>query len=188
MTRWIAALSFLSVLTGCKEIDIVDGKIPSDYLSQAQAYMGQFKGSFYVRTSGDGGSWPSGPMRAAKLSLRLDEDRVLLEITPDMAGVGCQSKIGMLKQIEVSDDQKSVNRATFVFDAGKCGHSFKGRYLHLFFSKDRSRIQSIIDKDSGYVMREGKYIWAVQEVRGKYSRLSEEGEISVEDTEDESLD
>ncbi|OQW49276.1 MAG: hypothetical protein A4S09_12230 [Proteobacteria bacterium SG_bin7] len=127
------AIAATLAVTGCKEIQIKDGRIPSEYLAVAAQYMGNYKGQF--------NGVPS------EISLWLEGDVVKAKYTDahgnDILDPQCESQIGNLKSITVSGEQKSpqLDVANFAFDPGKCSGSVLGRMLVLMFEKKASSLK-----------------------------------------------
>src|SRR5262245_17869826 len=87
----ILCLSALTAaLVGCNEVDIVDGRIPAEYLEQSRAVVGTYNGHM------DG--------RRVALSVALEGDRMVMTASPDMLGDNCQSQIGNLLKVRVDED------------------------------------------------------------------------------------
>lgn len=103
--------------TACQEVDIVDGRIPAEYLEQAQAIVGDYTGAM--------------EREAITLSVRLDGDKLIMTSDKDLIGEGCESTIGDLTKVRVDkdDDVVEVEGATFAFDPNLCGFNVEGETL-----------------------------------------------------------
>lgn len=107
------------VFTACEEVDIVDGRIPAEYLEQAEAIVGDYQGVM--------------ERSPATLSVRLDGDRLVMTSDRDLIGEGCESRIGDLTKVRVEkeDDVVEVDGATFAFDPNLCSFNIEGESLQL---------------------------------------------------------
>ncbi len=105
------------VFTACEEVDIVDGRIPAEYLEQARSIEGEYSGMM--------------ERQAVTLNLRLDGDRLVLNSDRDLIGEGCESVIGDLTKVRVDqeDGNTVVEGAKFDFDANMCAFNIEGRSL-----------------------------------------------------------
>ncbi len=114
-------------LAACDEVEFRNGRVPAEYVAQAQASAGTFKGKFLGQEG--------------ELTLSLQDDVALLTYNSDkgndLLGNECQSRIGHLKKARIKDN-KRITHLYFSFNAGKC--DIPGRELDLEFSKDYKRI------------------------------------------------
>lgn len=128
-----AAVGVALVLTGCKEIQIQEGRIPGEYLTTAARYMGSYSGQFNGTP--------------AEISLGLEGDVVKVQYVDargsDILAPQCESSIGHLKSITVSGDEKNpqLDVANFAFDPGKCPNMAMGRMLVIMFEKKSSSLR-----------------------------------------------
>src|SRR3989344_5796509 len=107
------SFSTLGILLGallfssCDEtVKTPDGRIPQEYFSVAQKYVGSYAGK--VENS------------AAELTVGLTNDgRLTLQSSVDLAGEGCQSSIGNLSEFSFDKDDEVINitGAKFHFNA-----------------------------------------------------------------------
>ncbi|MDR3606134.1 MAG: hypothetical protein P4M08_02005 [Oligoflexia bacterium] len=107
-----------------KEIQIIDGKIPAQYLPEAQAVMGSYSGIFDDNSN--------------VLTAQLSGNYVSLTAQQDLLDPRCQSHIGSLKTVGVTKDGQQnphITSAAFDFDPNDCV-SFSGRSLELFFQSN----------------------------------------------------
>lgn len=121
------------ILSGCKDIQIQDGRIPAEYLTTAAQYMGNYAGQF------NGTS--------AEISLWLEGNVVKVKYTDargsDILNPQCQSQIGHLRSITVSGEQKNpqLDVANFAFDPGNCSSTVLGRMLVVWFERKSSSVR-----------------------------------------------
>jgi hypothetical protein len=123
------------VLSGCNQpVKVVDGKVPAQYLPQAQAVMGNYVGSF-------GGV-------ATTLTATLKDDRVVLTSSVDLLGAYCGSSFGLLTSAWAtgsSDQDASLTEATFDFNAGKCSAYVLGQSVTLSFNSPTQFSMQLLD-------------------------------------------
>lgn len=120
----LALLSFAmgAALVGCKNVEITDGRVPSQYLAKAKAYEGVYSGSF------DG--------RSGQLILQFDGDRPVLSfengIDNDLLATKCESQIGQLSNVYLTGRRNTkVKSVSFNFNPNNCRFSVNGRALVL---------------------------------------------------------
>lgn len=130
-------------LVGCKEIQIKDGQIPTQYKAAAQKYMGSYSGKF----EGIPG----------KINLTLEGNIVHINYTSeggnnDILGAQCESNFGNLETIYISgtEEKPTLDQANFKFNPNRCGNEIKGRTLYLYF-KNKS---GVIYMDASIVKRQ----------------------------------
>ena len=123
----IGALSAL--LVGCNDVDVVDGRIPAEYLEQSRVLVGTYAGQM--------------EMRAVTLTLALDGDRMVMTSSPDFLGEGCQSAIGNLKKVKVdgNNNNYTVEGGSFAFDPNLCSMNVRGRQLDVRLRNRNGRIE-----------------------------------------------
>jgi hypothetical protein len=130
----VSALATLGLnLTGCKQVTIVNGEIPAEYLELAKNYMKTYHGSF-EGNSGD-------------LGLSLNGKKVVLSFAGkvnDITGDDrCQSQIGNLTSLQINNKGTQVESATFDFTPNHC-YYIEGRNLNLSFSRDGTQFTASI--------------------------------------------
>lgn len=128
----ILGLSF--VLSACKSVEIKDGKVPDEYMSQAKKFEGAYKGRFENR---EGELIVSFTGNIPRVSFRG------LNGSNDLLGDNCKSSIALLKSVDTSTDGKRVKRVYFGFNPGKCKAS--GRQLMLSFDGDTNQIKAEVE-------------------------------------------
>lgn len=118
-------------LAACKDVKTPDGKIPADYVDEAQAYMGTYDGKF------DG--------RRGTITLSLNGDRPVVQFNSDsgsndIAGNNCNSEVGQLESVDIDKkkDQYELDSATFSFHPGNC-FEIQGRELTLSFKHKKGQ-------------------------------------------------
>ncbi len=110
----ILALSLVS-LSGCKQVELKDGRVPQAFVARAKTAEGIYKGHVQISD----GSGISQKMRQLTLNLKIDEtNRVILTSSDDLIGEGCQSKIGPLLNVQLI--QTKLHRVAFAIDQGLC--------------------------------------------------------------------
>ncbi len=139
MRNHITRLSLLAICllaVGCKTIKVEDGKIPNDYIIEAQKYVGSYSGAFEGR---DG-----------KLDISLEGNTVHLQFLDgknnDILGDECSSQLGLLQEITVSGSKKNpiLDRAAFALDPAKCSDRLLGRSVNLYFSHQGTQLNVAI--------------------------------------------
>ena len=118
------ALCLLAVfVAGCNQtIEIKDGRIPSELLPAARAWVGAYAGTVSETP--------------IELTLSLQGDLAALAAGSDSTGQSdCQSKTGKLLRLVFQEDKgthtTTVASLEFEFDPGKCWNSIDGRTLTL---------------------------------------------------------
>ncbi len=113
----------LFIFTACNEVDIVDGRIPVEYLAQAQEIVGDYRGVM--------------ERAPVILSFSLDGDRLILSSDRDLIGEGCESQIGDLTKIRARKEEGKVvvEGAKFVFDPNLCSFDVEGEILRFGIHK-----------------------------------------------------
>ena len=117
-------------LAGCREVEVPNGEIPTQYMGAAQKYMGT-----YQRTD-------RGGMGELTIEMRGQKVVAMYRGNPnDLIGAGCGSQIGLLKTITVDEkgSEYILKGAKFAFDPGACTE-VQGRQLHLSFREKRGQI------------------------------------------------
>lgn len=109
-------------IVGCKNVEITDGRVPSQYLGKAKAYEGEYVGSF------DG--------RSGKLILKFDGDRPVLTFENgsdnDLLASKCESQIGQLSNVYLTGRRNNkVKSVSFHFHPNNCRYAVQGRSLTL---------------------------------------------------------
>lgn len=130
----VPVLSFLT-MTGCKEVKIENGEIPSRYLAMAKRYTGVYKGQM------------EGQKGALTLALRGNKAVLIYasEIGNDLIDPRCQSQLGELKSVRLKENgigDLELATAKFGFDPHRCDVAIQGREIILNFSPrgDRMRV------------------------------------------------
>jgi hypothetical protein len=125
-------------MLGCREVTILDGRVPGEYLAAAQKLEGHYVGHWGTR--------------AAEVEIHFDGDRPYLTFKDasgnDLLGVDCRSKIGFLQRIKPSKNKDVYNivEAEFALDPGQCG-GITGRTIELEFTDadKKSLVMKILD-------------------------------------------
>lgn len=109
MKKAILLATCLLALTGCEKIDLVDGRVPKEYLSQAQALVGTYNGQF------------NGLAMQLIVSMNEDQPRFALVNSQgnDLLEARCASQIGLVKSIEL-DSNHVLEMATIDFNPNNC--------------------------------------------------------------------
>ena len=120
-------------LAGCHR-DTPDGKVPHEYVGQAQQYQGQFQGQF------DG--------KPTEMGLWMDGDRpyvVVQNQQNDLIGQECGSTVGQLQGVDVEQDdgQQYLEGAQFQFDGGQCQGQVE-QEIEFEFSQDTNQFQATV--------------------------------------------
>jgi hypothetical protein len=131
MTKFLNVFSVIvlsTFLMSCKTVKIVDGKIPSEYISEAKKLEGTYAGRF------DG--------IKGEITIRLNGNKPELSFQGEKGSdilAGCGSTIGDLAEISVSGNSTDyrLSGAVFTFSPGTC-RRYIGRNLYLDFSRDQS--------------------------------------------------
>jgi hypothetical protein len=133
---YVMALS--AFLMSCKTVKIEDGKIPSEYMSEAKKLEGVYAGRF------DG--------IKGEVTLRMNGNRAELSFQGEKGSdilAGCGSTIGDLVEISISGNSAKdyrLSQAVFSFSPGSC-RRYVGRNLYLDFSRDQATFRL------GYITR-----------------------------------
>jgi hypothetical protein len=115
MKALTSCLLFIAALAGCRTtIDLQDGRVPAQYLSQVQDWVGQYAGDF------DGSR--------VVVDLSLQDDRPVLTVSRDLLGADCGSRLGHIASVSVRNPKTDslVRQLDFQIDYGKCridGHT-----------------------------------------------------------------
>jgi hypothetical protein len=136
----VLALIALSASACEKDIQIVDGQIPAQYLPEAQAMMGTYSGRFVNSSNA--------------LNLSLEGNLVVLTPAHDLIDVRCGSSIGALTSVGVTKDANKVHHitsATFDFNPGLC-IDVQGDHIDLSFNTDTDVTASIYDHSDARVV------------------------------------
>jgi hypothetical protein len=124
-TQVLFASLAIFTMMGCKTIDIKDGRIPSQYLSQAKKLAGVYKGEF------------NGV--AGELEIAFYGNKPVLTYRnnrgDDLLNNNCHSVFGNLRKVTVRNENKKpeVRNAEFDFNAGACSLIVVGREISLSF-------------------------------------------------------
>jgi len=107
-TRVLALCVFMLFLSGCRSVDIVDGRIPAEYLEQVQMVLGTYSGSF------DG--------RAVTVDISLNGDRLVFAPRRDLISDDCASTVGNLTKVYLdgTEDDYTVEGGRFDFNPNRC--------------------------------------------------------------------
>ena len=129
----LMSLAFVLVLSGCKYVDIKDGKVPAEYLTTAKTLEGVYKGSMEGIP--------------AEIAIKFNEDVPKLTYTDaggnDIIRSGCGSTIGLLEGVLVDEDGNNgfkVKQADFDFNAGNCHQQVRGRQVSLDFNNNNGKM------------------------------------------------
>jgi hypothetical protein len=130
VTKVLISALALFTIAGCKTVDIKDGRVPSQYLSQAKKLEGSYRGEF----NGVPGS----------LVISFNGNKPVLEYHnsrgDDLLNNHCHSTFGDLLKVTLKGDNKnpSVSSALFNFDAAACHLMVHGREIALSFKQTNS--------------------------------------------------
>jgi len=126
-TQVLVASFALLAIAGCKTIDIKDGQVPSQYLSQAKKLEGTYKGEF------DG--------VPGNLIIAFNGNKPTIAYNnkrgEDILNNNCRSEFGNLLKVTIKNEDKNptVSSALFDFDAGDCSLLVRGRDAELNFKQ-----------------------------------------------------
>ncbi|MGZ3771687.1 MAG: hypothetical protein ACXVCP_18455 [Bdellovibrio sp.] len=115
-------------LVSCKTLEIQNGKVPDEYLSQIKKIEGVYHGTFASNKS--------------QMEIRFQGNVPQIIYTDDygheILEEGCHSQIGYLTEVTVSNKNHPIanSRAVFAFNPGSCT-DIKGRELILNFKDER---------------------------------------------------
>lgn len=135
----LSLFGLLSILAGCKTVDIENGQVPADYVHLAKKLEGVYEGSF----NGVPG----------QLIMTMVGDQPILEFKSprgaDLLDPRCQSQIGLLKRVHIKGQQSNpiVDSAEFQFSAGNCKSSVVGNELSLNFRSSYNRVEVSLLKE-----------------------------------------
>lgn len=142
MSSRIALLAGFLVITGCKDIRVVSGEIPDEYLSAASSYLGTYTGVMNHS--------------AASLHLSLEGRRVVVSYRSlggsDLLDPRCESRIGDLLRVHGvvrADGSYQVTDAVFAFDPNRCWSRVEGRELALSFRDGRVDASLLLHRGPG---------------------------------------
>jgi len=127
LIRLLVATLALTTFAGCKNVDIKDGQIPSNYLSQAKALAGTYKGHF----EGTPGN----------LIVSFNGNKPVIKYVNkrgnDILNNNCQSEFGDLLKVTIKNENKNptVSSTLFDFDAGGCSLMVSGRDATISFKE-----------------------------------------------------
>jgi hypothetical protein len=124
--RLAAAAMAVLALCGCKEIQVENGEVPSQYQAAAQKYLGVYQGQM------------DGVPGTMTISLQGNKAAIQYsnKLGTDILNPKCASLIGDLKSVRVSEDGKggyNLDSAVFSFDANRCASQVEGRELVMNF-------------------------------------------------------
>lgn len=126
------------VFTGCHH-DCDDGRIPHEYIDDAQQYMGKYKGEF------------DGKYTEMDVYMQYDKPYVVVQndYGNDLIGQDCHSQVGQLQEVVgyQNNGQAQLAEATFQFDEGYCYGA--GDELELKFGQDQRQVQATIQSKKG---------------------------------------
>ena len=107
-TRVLTLCVFMLFISGCRSVDIVDGRIPAEYLEQVRLLLGTYAGDFNGR--------------AVRVDISLDGDRLVFAPQSDLIGNDCASSVGNLTKayLEGSEDNYTVEGGRFDFNPNRC--------------------------------------------------------------------
>lgn len=119
----------LLLFSACQEIEIEDGRIPAQYLEQAQQLVGDYPGVM--------------EREAATLTIALDGDKLILTANRDLLGGACESSIGDLLAIRgrERDGVTELRSAKFAFDANQCSFNVEGNRLNFTVRQRNGNIE-----------------------------------------------
>jgi hypothetical protein len=132
MRLHLSALALTALaLSGCKSIDVVEGRLPAEALELAQKFTGTYSGSLRLEDS-DGPSRNLGDIQA---TLTLENgDRPVLSFNVDTLGdTRCASQVGALGSLVVNDKETQIQGA-FAFDPANCRNRVEGRRMSFTIS------------------------------------------------------
>jgi hypothetical protein len=118
---------------GCTSAPTKEKKIPDRSLSEVQKLEGVYRGDLKLQTTDGELDQPLQSDVTVKLSL--EGNSLKLEASTDIAGAGCNSRIGKLKSLSIfGKDDNQVIQGYFEFDRNLCKEKIKSDEL-LFIAK-----------------------------------------------------
>lgn len=126
------ALALMALaLSGCKSIDIVEGRLPAEAVALAQKFTGTYTGTLRLEDSGG----PTRKLGDIQATLTLEDgDRPVLSFNVDTLGDRrCASTVGALGSLVVNDKETQIQGA-FAFDPMNCRGKVEGRRMSFSIS------------------------------------------------------
>ncbi|MGZ3743525.1 MAG: hypothetical protein ACXWRE_04495 [Pseudobdellovibrionaceae bacterium] len=125
---WLLPLVLFGLIA-CKTLEIQDGKVPDEYLSQIKKIEGVYHGTF--------------ASNASQIEIRFQGSVPQIIYTDDygheILDEGCHSQIGHLTELTISNEDNPIadSRAVFAFNPGSCT-DIKGREFILKFKSEKN--------------------------------------------------
>lgn len=127
---------FSFLVFGCKK-DIDNGVVPSEYLQEAQKFVGNYYGEF------------NGVELKARIVLD-DQNRLIVKTfsqkNRQLLLENCPSQIGKLVSVDVKSEDKTVRAGNFEFDAKECGLPQDG--IEIFPGDNQTLLFKVVKKVS----------------------------------------
>ncbi len=123
LMTFLPLLLFSILLSGCKSIEISNGEVPNQFLAAAKKMEGVYRGKFNG-VNGD-------------LIVSFEGNRPVVTYKNkngrDLLNNHCESEIGLLREIQVKDEDKNprIDSAIFDFNPGACSLLVDGRSLRI---------------------------------------------------------
>ncbi len=123
----LTSILALTAIAGCKTVDIKDGRVPSQYLSQAKKLEGTYRGEF------------NGVAGSLVISFNGNKPNVRYHNShgDDLLNNNCNSSFGDLLKVSIKGNSKNpqVTGALFDFDAANCSIMVRGREISFGFKQ-----------------------------------------------------
>ena len=132
MKHTFCALALTALaLSGCKSIDVVEGRLPPEALELAQKFTGTYSGELRLEDTGG----PSRNLGDIQATLTLENgDRPVVSFSSDTLGeTRCASVVGALQSLVVNDKQTQI-QGSFAFDPMNCRSKVEGRRMSFVIS------------------------------------------------------
>lgn len=136
----VVSILSLSVLTSCNEVEVENGEVPSEYVSQVKTYLGPYKGLM------DG--------QPTEITLSMSGNTPVMTVKnsygDDLLLRNCKSVPGRLLTVtarNIGNKKYELGRVTFAFSSGRCSW-IDGNIVTLEFTNQTKFNLSIVDKDT----------------------------------------
>ncbi len=132
-TLFFAFVGLMAVLSGC-DVDTPNGQIPTDYLTQAKAFSGQYRGSM----QGGGKGVLTIALRGTQISASFRGE--------DILGRGCRTQLGLLQRVHAEGSGASARLTSAIFSlSSNCA---EGSQLTLSLKSDGKSYSARVVKSS----------------------------------------
>lgn len=135
----VLAAFTLFAFTACNEIEVQDGKVPSQYVQYVSPYLGTYSGMMEGKLT--------------QITLSMNGDKPVMSVSnaygDDILVSNCESKIGDLTTVkanEVSKKKYELDYVAFAFNPVNC-LMVEGRSVILRFKKTNEFSISILNRD-----------------------------------------